>query len=281
YLYLQPNSETSPSEQRVGLGGLRDCVTMEDVSLQDSAGKPILRDLSLSLQPKSLVAFLGTEDVSTRALLELLMGFGRPHRGKVQIDGISLLDVHPQALAKNVMWIGPDGPLWEGSLRENLMAGVDRSVDNRDMVETLERLGIYERITRLPEGLETIIEPGSNLGATEDSDSLGTDVRYAVGIARAMLHRPPIVLAKEPPAPTEHVNEDPCLNALRELADAGSLVVMLPHRLKTLRSCDRVMLLNGPNLVGEGRHTELLNSSDLYRHLNYLLFNPYRHRSPS
>ncbi|KLU03206.1 membrane protein containing DUF1558 [Rhodopirellula islandica] len=281
YLYLQPNSEVSPSEQRVGLGGLRDCVTMEDVSLQDSAGKAILRDLSLSLQPKSLVAFLGTEEVSTRALLELLMGFGRPHRGKVQIDGISLLDVHPQALAKNVMWIGPDGPLWEGSLRENLMAGVDRSVDNRDMVETLERLGIYERITRLPEGLETIIEPGSNLGSGDDSESLGTDVRYAVGIARAMLHRPPIVLAKEPPAPTEHVNEDPCLIALRELADAGSLVVMLPHRLKTLRSCDRVMLLNGPNLVGEGRHTELLNSSDLYRHLNYLLFNPYRHRSPS
>jgi ABC-type multidrug transport system fused ATPase/permease subunit len=281
YLYLQPNSEVSPSEQRVGLGGLRDCVTMEDVSLQDSAGKAILRDLSLSLRPKSLVAFLGTEEISTRALLELLMGFGRPHRGKVQIDGISLLDVHPQALAKNVMWVGPDGPLWEGSLRENLMAGVDRSVDNRDMVETLERLGIYERITRLPEGLETIIEPGSNLGSGDDSDSLGTDVRYAVGIARAMLHRPPIVLAKEPPAPTEHVNEDPCLNALRELADAGSLVVVLPHRLKTLRSCDRVMLLNGPNLVGEGRHTELLNSSDLYRHLNYLLFNPYRHRSPS
>lgn len=286
YFYLQSNDDVAPSEQRVGLAGLRESVDLQDISLQDAAGKPILNNLSLSLQPRSLVALLGTDEVSTRSLVELLMGFGRPHRGSLQIDGISLRDVHPKALAKQVMWIAPDGPLWEGTITDNLMAGLDRNVDKRDMVDVLEGLGMYEMVTRLSEGLDTIVGSASGLSVNRSSDSdsgvrdgLSMNSRYMLGIARALLHRPAIVLAKEPPAPTEHLSEDPCLKAMRKLADSGALVVVLPHRLQTLRHCDRVVLLNGPNLVGEGCHTDLLNSSDLYRHLNYLLFNPYRHRS--
>ncbi|MEM8914070.1 MAG: ABC transporter ATP-binding protein [Planctomycetota bacterium] len=289
YLYLEGGTSSPPSEQRVGLAGLRESVAIDDVTLLDAAGKPILRDLSLSLQPKSMVAMLGTEDVSTRAMVELLMGFGRPSRGRVRIDGVSLLDVHPKALARNVMWVAPDGPLWEATLTENLLAGIDGNVDKRDMVEALEQLGVYETITRLPDGLDTFLQPTGDQRDEESSPSsmtasvggdglLDSDMRYCIGIARAMLHRPPIVLAKEPPAPTGNVQEDPCLVALAQLAKQGSLVIVLPHRIKTLRSCDRVVLLNGPNLAGEGNHADLLNTSDLYRHLNYLLFNPYRHR---
>ncbi len=279
YLYLQRGEDVAPSERLVGIAGLRESVELRDVSLSDTSGKPILRDLSLSLRPRSLVALLGTDDVSTQSLTELLMGFGRPQRGVVEIDGVTLNDVHPQALAKQVMWVAPDGPLWEGTITENLMSGVSKSVDKRDMVKVLEHLGIYEQITRLNDGLETMVGPMSDLRDGRSSDGLSMMSRYMLGIARALLHRPAIVLVKEPSAPTEHVNHDPCLDALRSLANAGSLVLVLPRRLQTLRQADRVVLLNGPNLVGEGRHADLLNSSDLYRHLNYLLFNPYRHRA--
>lgn len=279
YLYLQRGDDIAPSERLVGIAGLRESVELRNVSLADATGKPILSDLSLSLRPKSLVALLGSDDVSTQSLTELLMGFGRPQRGVVEIDGLTLNDVHPQALAKHVMWVAPDGPLWEGTITENLMSGVSKSIDKRDMVEVLEQLGVYEQITRLNDGLETMVGPVTDLRNGRSSDGLTMTSRYLLGIARAMLHRPAIVLAKEPAAPTEHVNADPCLVALRSLADAGSLVLVLPRRLQTLRQADRVVLLNGPTLVGEGNHTELLNSSDLYRHLNYLLFNPYRHRA--
>ncbi|MEM9366544.1 MAG: ABC transporter ATP-binding protein [Planctomycetota bacterium] len=279
YLYLLPTEGVAPSEQRVGLAGLRDSIAFQNVTLNDSVGRPMLREVNLSFHPKTLVALMGTEEAATRSVVELIMGFGRPAQGEVCIDGLKLLDIHPMALAKNVMWVAPDGPLWEGSLTENLMAGVDSNIDTRDMVDVLERLGIYERITRLPEGLETLVGPSTRAADGSDGGSdLSRDVRYAIGIARAVLHRPPIVLANEPPAPTEHINEDPCLDCLRDLADSGSLVVMLPRRLKTLRTVDRVVLLNGGVVAGEGGHADLLNTSDLYRHLNYLLFNPYRHR---
>jgi len=68
------------------------------------------------------------------------------------------------------------------------------------------------------------------------------------------------------------------LACLKKLSQNGSLVIVLPRRIQTLRSADRVVLLNGPRLAGEGKHSELLANSDLYRHLNYLLFNPYRHK---
>ena len=272
YLYLQRGVDVAPSEQRVGLARLRDAVEIRDVTLKDSTGQQILSHLSLRLTPGSLVALLGTDSVSTRALTELLMGFGRPAEGRVQIDGIPLLDVHPQALARHVMWVEPRGPIWDGTILENLRGG-EESISNSDIMETLERVGVYDQIQRLPEGLHTIV--------SADDTTLAVEHTYAIGVARAMLHHPAIVLAVEPPAPAEHLASDPCLSGLRELVASGSLVVILPHRLPTLREADRVVLFNGPRLVGEGRHAELLSGSDLYRHLNYELFNPYRHQQPA
>lgn len=269
YQYLQRSSDIAPSEQRVGLAGVRDGVEIHDVTLGDSAGTPILSNLSLNLTPGSLVAILGTESVPTRALTELLMGFGMPKEGRVSIDGIALRDIHPQALTKTVMWIEPDGPIWDGSIQENVRGG-DQSINNRDVVDALEEVDVYERLHRLPEGLNTIVTAGDSM--------LGEETTYAIAAARALIHKPPILLAMEPPPPAEHLAEDPCLKAFRKLVDNGTLVVILPRRLQTLRSADRVVLLNGHRLAGEGKHSDLLSNSDLYRHLNYLLFNPYRHQ---
>ena len=269
YRYLKRSDEVAPSEQRVGLAGLRDNVEIRDVTLGDSNGELILSHLSLELHPEQLVALLGTEQVSTRALTELLMGFGLPREGRVSIDGIPLRDIHPQALARNVMWIEPDGPIWDGTILENLL-GNDSGINSSDVFDALREVNVYERIQRLPEGLNTIVSANDSM--------LGVETTYGIAVARALLHKPPILLALEPPPPAEHMAEDPCLNAFKKLVRQGSLVVLLPRRLPSLRAADRVVLLNGSRLAGEGNHTELLATSDLYRHLNYLLFNPYRHQ---
>lgn len=269
YRYLKRSDEVAPSEQRVGLAGLRDNVEIRDVTLSDSNGELILSHLSLELYPEQLIALLGTEQVSTRALTELLMGFGLPGEGRVSIDGIPLRDIHPQALSRNVMWIEPDGPIWDGTILENL-SGNDSGISSSDVFDALREVNVYERIQRLPEGLNTIVSANDSM--------LGVETTYGIAVARALLHRPPILLALEPPPPAEHMAEDPCLNAFKKLVRQGTLVVLLPRRLPSLRSADRVILLNGARLAGEGNHSELLATSDLYRHLNYLLFNPYRHQ---
>ena len=95
----------------------------------------------------------------------------------------------------------------------------------------------------------------------------------ADGLAKFGQHQPDAVLLDI------QLPDQSGLAALHELVAMGTLVVILPRRLQTLRSASRVVLLNGPRLAGEGNHAELLTDSDLYRHLNYLLFNPYRHRN--
>ncbi len=267
YQYLQIIDDAPPSEQRVGLAGLRDKVELTDVTLGDVGSDVILSNVSLQLRPGTLVALLGTNNMSTLSLAELLLGIGRPGQGRIMIDGISMRDIHPRSLVKNVLWIGADGPLAEASVIDNIAAG-HSNVDPHDIMLVTQQLGIYDSLMRLSEGLQTILTPGDT--------RLSSEERYAIGISRALLHKPPIVVVEEPPLPPEELATDNCLTALRSLVDQNSLVLILPRRLQTLRKADRVLLLGGTKLAGEGKHNELLQTSDLYRHLNYQLFNPYR-----
>ena len=269
YRFLEVADDDQSSE-RVGLSGLRDGVELNNVTLHDDAGRPVLSSLTLSLKPASLVAVLGTDGVSSAALVELLLGFGRPSKGRVLIDGLPIGEIHPRSLARQVFWVGHDGPLWNGTIAENL-AGHEPVGGNEALTEATRAAGVYDRLQELEDGFSTIV--------AADDTRLDASLRYGVAVARALLRKPAVVIVQEPAAGPEGLTEDTCLTALRTMADNGSLVIVLPRRLRTLRMADRVVLLNANRFAGEGKHEALLQSSDLYRHLNYTLFNPYRHLS--
>jgi len=267
YQFLRVNDDAPPSEQRVGMAGLRDTVMFRDVGLSVEGGDTVLSGISLELHPGELVALMGSRSVSALALAELLLGIGRPSKGRILLDGIELRDIHPRSLAKNVLWIGADGPISEGSLLENMIGETGDSAA-LDVMTVAQTLGLDSLLARFEGGLQTQLNT--------DDERLSVEEKYAIGIARAVIHRPPIIVVQEPPPPLDELSGDRALVALRKLADEKSLVIVLPRRLTTLRTSDRVVLLNGPKLAGEGKHSGLLQTSDLYRHLNYLLFNPYR-----
>lgn len=265
--FLKVAGDASPSEQLVGLAGLRERIEIRDVALSVAGGKMILGGVSLQLRPGELVALMGTRPASPLALAELLIGIGRPSQGTIRIDGIEITEIHPRSLAKQVLWIGADGPITDGTLMENLV-GERARYQTHDVVTIIQSLGIDSLLTQLEDGQQTVLAP-------EDA-RLSGEQRYLIGVARALIHRPPIIVVEEAAPPAEELGGDRALVALRKLADTGSLVIVLPRRLTTLRAADRVVLFSGPQLAGEGKHNGLLQSSDLYRHLNYLLFNPYR-----
>lgn len=267
YQYLRLSDDSMPSEQRVGMAGLREAVVFRDVSLSVEGDESILSGVSLEFRPGEMVSLMGSRSVSALALAELLLGIGRPSRGRILLDGIEIKDIHPRSLAKNVLWIGADGPISDGTLLQNLV-GEGGEGGDRDVASVIESLGINSLLERFEDGLQTVL--------SAEDPRLSVDEKYAVGIARAVVHRPPIIVVQEPPVSIDELVGDRALVALRKLADEKSLVIVLPRRLPTLRASDRVVLLSGPKLAGEGKHNGLLQSSDLYRHLNYLLFNPYR-----
>jgi ATP-binding cassette subfamily B protein len=270
YHYMEIVDDAPPSEQRVGMAGLRDKVELTDVTLGNGDGEVLLSNISLQFRPGTRVAILGTNPVSTLSLAELVLGIGRPGQGRITVDGVSLRDIHPRSLVKNVLWIGPDGPLIEASVIENVTGG-NTNIDPHEVMLVMQQLGIYDTMIRLSDGLQTILTPNDS--------RLSEEERYALGVTRALLHKPPIIVVDEPPTPPDELVTDHCHAALQRLAENRSLVLTLPRRLNTLRTADRVLLLNGSKLAGEGKHNDLLQSSDLYRHLNYQLFNPYRNQA--
>lgn len=268
YRFLESSGD-DPLRERVGITGLREAVELNNVTLKDDADRLILSSLTLRLEPHSIVALLGSEPVACGALVELLLGFGTPSGGAVTIDDLPIDEIHPKSLSRHVFWIGADGPIWHGSIKENVI-GSDAEIANEAVNEATRSAGISDQITSLEDGFDTIVSP--------DDERLTPSLRYGIGVARALLRKPAVVIVQEAEPAPHSLDAHASLDALRYLADQGSLVVILPRRLQTLRRADRVVLLDGNRIAGEGKHENLLSESDLYRHLNYVLFNPYRHR---
>src|SRR5690606_11477003 len=117
-------------------------------------------------------------------------------------------------------WVGHDGPLWHGSIAENL-AGHDAVGGNEALTEAARAAGIYDRLLELEDGFSTIV--------AGDDTRFDTSLRYGIAIARALLRKPAIVIVQEPTSGPEGLADDACLAALRSLADNGSLVIVLPR----------------------------------------------------
>lgn len=259
------------SSERMGLGGAKHAIELDDVRLVDSVGRTLLDGISLRLEPASMVAFMGTDPLSVNSLAELLLGFGNPKAGRLTIGDVPISQLHEKWLAKNVMWVGRKGPLWSGTITENL-SFANGSIDTSTLSAAMRKSGVYDRIQELPDGFSSLI--------SSDDERLDEATRYGLAIARAWIRKPAILVVEEPPLAAGTLTDDPALETLREMADDGSVVIILPQRLRSLRTADRVILMNGGRLAGEGKHEELLATSDLYRHLNYVLFNPFRHMAP-
>jgi ABC-type multidrug transport system fused ATPase/permease subunit len=98
-----------------------------------------------------------------------------------------------------------------------------------------------------------------------------------LGIARAILRQASIVVVEEPATRVDSKTEQETIDAIRALVKPNNISVLLPQRLTTLRQCDQIILLHDHQIADVGTHAELLQRSDLYRHLNYVRFSPLRH----
>ncbi len=255
------------NSQRVGLSDQQHSVELANVTMLDGLGRTLLDRLSLRLEPGTVVALMGTESVALGALVELLMGFGTPQAGTVKIGGVLVGELHQAWLSKHVLWIGQNGPIWSGTISDNFRFA-DTMPDTGAVSDAARRVGVYDRLQSLPDGFSTLI--------SADDQRIDEATRYGIATARAWIRRPTVIIVQEPPTQPSTLADDPAIDALCELASEGAMVILLPQRLQTLRRSDRVILLNGGSLAGEGKHEKLLAESDLYRHLNYVLFNPYR-----
>jgi ABC-type multidrug transport system fused ATPase/permease subunit len=237
-------------------------VTFDGVSFAYGADQPVLRDVSLSVRPGETVAIVGPSGAGKTSLVSLIMRFYDPQQGRVLLDGVDVRELTLEGLRRQVGIVFQDTFLFAASMRENIAFGREGATET-EIVAAARAANAWEFIERLPEGLDTPVgERGVRL-------SEGQKQRLA--IARALVRDPRILILDEPTSALDAQSEARVQAAL-ETARRGRTTFVVAHRLATVRSADRILVVERGRVVQEGTHAALVVRPGLYRDLCALQF---------
>lgn len=237
---------------------LRGEISFDHVAFHYDPQAPVLRDVSFHIEPGQFVGIVGPTGSGKSTIVSLIPRFYDATSGRVLIDGVDVRDYDLQALRKNFGFVLQDTVLFRGTVHENIAYGrPDASLD--EIVTAAELANAHEFIDRMPSGYRTIIgERGMTLSGGQ---------RQRLGIARALIRNSPVLILDEPTAALDVEAEKKVVEALERLMK-GRTVVMIAHRLETLRAADKVVVVADGLVTEEGTHDQLISLGGVYAGLN-------------
>jgi ATP-binding cassette subfamily B protein len=232
-------------------------ITFDDVGFEYPDGTKVLHDVSFNAKPGQVVALVGLTGAGKTTLVSLIPRFFEATTGRVLVDGVDVRQYRVRSLRERIAIVLQDPVLFAGTISDNLRYGrLDATQD--DIEQAARAAHAHEFISRLPKGYDTeIAEAGGGLSGGE---------RQRLSVARAILKNAPILILDEPTSSLDSISEEIVFAALRRLR-AGRTTIVIAHRLSTVRDADRILVLDGGQIAAQGRHEELLKTSQLYRRM--------------
>ncbi|POX56239.1 ABC transporter ATP-binding protein [Streptomyces sp. Ru71] len=233
-------------------------VRFEDVGFRYQPRLPAVHQhVSFTVPAGGVTALVGPSGAGKTTLFSLLERFHTPDTGRILLDGRDVQRWPLAELRAAIGYVEQDAPVLSGSLRHNLTLGVADSPDD-ELHDVLRRTRLEAVVARLPQGLDTLVgHRGSRLSGGE---------RQRVAIARALLRRPRLLLLDEATSQLDADNEAALRETVAEAA-RNTTVLVVAHRLSTVTTADRIVVLKAGRVQAVGTHTELLATDPLYRHL--------------
>jgi len=229
-------------------------VELEGVHFAYEAGREVLADVTLGVEPGEMVALVGPSGAGKSTLVSLLPRFYDPSSGRVLVDGHDLTGVTQRSLREQVGVVFQDTFLFGTTVRENIRFGRRGATDD-EVVAAAKAAHADEFITRLPDGYDTAVgERGVKLSGGQ---------KQRISIARAILRDPRILILDEATSSLDSESEQLVQAALEELM-RGRTSFVIAHRLSTVLRADRIVVLDQGRVVDVGRHEELLARGGLY-----------------
>ena len=241
-------------------------IVLDHVTIKNSSGQKLLEDISTTINLGELTAVVASQSVQASAFAELIFGFGRPSSGRILLDGIDSTDLEQSAIRNFSLWVAARGPLVHGTVEENLwsVGSPDATVD---LMKVAKRMHVSDAILNLPDGLSTLVTP--------NEDRLLPDSLFRIGLARGLVKKRSLIVVQEPSVRVKSTTESETLDAILQLKSESTMLIVLPQRLSTLRAADQIIVIHDHKLAGIGTHSQLLEKSEIYRHLNYMQFSPF------
>jgi len=257
FAVLDVEPEISEAPDAVDIPEGEGVLELRDVSFEYVKGQPVLRGISFTTMPGERLAIFGPTGSGKSSIINLIGRFYDPDEGEVLIDGVDLQRVRLESLRRRVAMVLQEPYLFQGTLRYNLKFGRPE-VSEREMVRVAGLVGIHEAISRLPGGYE------EEVGGRGSGLSYGQ--RQLVCLARAILADPRILILDEATSSVDPYTEQLIQGALREEM-AHRTILIVTHRVSTVRDADRIIVLDGGRIVDVGGHDELVVRNGLYRRL--------------
>ena len=212
----------------------------------------VLSNINIKISSGEAVGFVGQSGSGKSTLIDIMLGLLEPQNGSILINGQTIENVK-QFWQKQIGYIPQTIFLMDDSLRRNIAIGIaDNEIDELAIVEALKSAQLEEFVASLPEGIDTVVgERGVRLSGGQ---------RQRIGIARALYHRPSVLVLDEATSSLDTETEHGVMQAVQAL-QGDKTVIIVAHRLSTVEYCDRLYRLDAGRIVDEGTFDEVMNRS--------------------
>ncbi|MGI5174596.1 ABC transporter ATP-binding protein [Treponema sp. OMZ 840] len=217
--------------------------------------RQILKDICVSFPEKTMTAIVGPNGSGKTTMCNLIARFWDIERGRILIGGKNIKEYGLETLMEQISMVFQNVYLFEDTIENNIKFGKPEA-GREEVIEAAKKAGCHEFIEALPAGYDTIIgEGGASLSGGE---------KQRLSIARALLKNAPVIIFDEATANIDPENEASLQKAIEELTK-DKTVIMIAHRLKTVRNADNIIVLDNGCIVQQGTHTELIQEEGIYK----------------